>query len=298
MGRELKRVALDFSWPHNKVWRGFINPHYEPHCHTCSDCKGSGSSPQAAAMQDRWYGKDSGFRPENRGSVPFEPTHEAIVAFATRNVSRAPAFYGSDSRAIEREARRLCDLFNTRWCHHLNQDDVNALVEGGRLMDFTHTWSRETGWQPRVPAVVPTAADVNVWSLAGMGHDSINAWVVIKAECARLGIDPVCRTCEGEGRQWDSPENKATYEAWTPEPPPEGPGYQIWETVSEGSPISPVFASPQELARWMAEHPYGVDEGTSYEQWLAFIGGPGWAPSLMSSDQGLVSGVKAIASAT
>ena len=26
MGREVKRVALDFNWPLHKVWEGFQNP--------------------------------------------------------------------------------------------------------------------------------------------------------------------------------------------------------------------------------------------------------------------------------
>lgn len=25
MGRTLKRVALDFDWPLNQVWKGFVN---------------------------------------------------------------------------------------------------------------------------------------------------------------------------------------------------------------------------------------------------------------------------------
>lgn len=34
MGRELRRVPLDFSWPLKKVWDGYLNPHYKkcPHC--------------------------------------------------------------------------------------------------------------------------------------------------------------------------------------------------------------------------------------------------------------------------
>ena len=30
MGRELRRVPLDFNWPLNKVWEGFCNPHGLP----------------------------------------------------------------------------------------------------------------------------------------------------------------------------------------------------------------------------------------------------------------------------
>jgi len=40
MGRELKRVALDFDWPLNKIWKGYVNPYYKE----CESCKGSGNT--------------------------------------------------------------------------------------------------------------------------------------------------------------------------------------------------------------------------------------------------------------
>ena len=36
--------------------------------------------------------------------------------------------------------------------------------------------------------------------------------------------------------------------------PPEGEGYQLWGTTSEGEPRSPVFKTPEELAEWCAEN--------------------------------------------
>ena len=76
--------------------------------------------------------------------------------------------------------------------------------------------------------------------------------------------------------------------------PPTGEGWQVWETVSEGSPISPVFATPEELARHMTLTRWGADRGTSYEAWLAFITGPGWAPSMVcSAEHGVQTGVQA-----
>ena len=36
--------------------------------------------------------------------------------------------------------------------------------------------------------------------------------------------------------------------------PPEGEGYQLWSTTSEGSPISPVFATLDELCAWCADN--------------------------------------------
>jgi len=56
--------------------------------------------------------------------------------------------------------------------------------------------------------------------------------------------------------------------------PPKGYGFQMWETTSEGSPMSPVFAAPEELARWLVDNnasSFGNDTAT-YGQWLAMIG--------------------------
>ncbi len=36
--------------------------------------------------------------------------------------------------------------------------------------------------------------------------------------------------------------------------PPQGEGYQLWETTTEGSPISPVFATLDVLCAWAAHH--------------------------------------------
>ena len=76
------------------------------------------------------------------------------------------------------------------------------------------------------------------------------------------------------------------------EPPP-GDGYQMWETTSEGSPISPVFKTPEELARWLVDNgasSFGSDTAT-YDQWLGMIRGPGWAPSAAGYAGKIQSGV-------
>ena len=282
------RVPLDFSWPVNKVWEGYVNPHYN--ATKCTHCDGTGYSPMAKKLTDQWYGY-APFRPEDRGSVPFTINDAPIRAFAERNVSHAPEFYGRDSGAVDREARRLIELFNGQWSHHLNDDDVAALIAGERLYDFTHTWTPGTGWTPKQPPHVPTAREVNEWSLSGMGHDSINQWKVVKAECVRQGVSETCDYCHGESVIWLYEEDRLRYEAWESREPPEGDGYQIWETVSEGSPISPVFARPEQLASHMAGSRWGADDGSSYQTWLEFICGPGWAPSMAMSNGVMISGV-------
>lgn len=51
--------------------------------------------------------------------------------------------------------------------------------------------------------------------------------------------------------------------------PPDGEGFQLWETTSEGSPISPVFTTPEELAEWCEDGTTVLGyEKISKEAWL------------------------------
>lgn len=104
------------------------------------------------------------------------------------------------------------------------------------------------------------------------------------------------------------PESRAMcYEQWAGQRPhrddymPNWPAEQrthlmMYEDTSEGTPISPAFATPEELARWLVDNKasaFGSDTG-SYEGWLRVAQG-GWAPSMVfSSATGLVSGVDAL----
>lgn len=95
MGREIKRVALDFDYPINgMIWKGYHNPYSGMECKRCG---GSGNSPEYKKMSDDWYG--------------FEDRSK-------------------------------------RWCHDINDIEVKALVDGGRLHDFTHDWVKGPGWAP------------------------------------------------------------------------------------------------------------------------------------------------------
>jgi len=295
MGRQLRRVPLDFDWPLDKTWGGFLNPFYGQSIN-CPDCEGSGYSAEANRLKDQWYG-NAPFKPEDRGSRPWTPADLPVRAFAERNVNRHPDHYGVGESAILREARRLCGHWNQAWNHHLNEDDVAALVAGGRLHDLTSEFVPGKGWQLKDPPVIPTPEQVNEWSISGMGHDSINQWICVRKECERLRVPEICARCNGEATLWPSPEIKQLAEDWQETAPPSGEGYQLWQTVSEGSPISPVFATPEELADYLIGPDYSWsknDEGTTREQWLRFINGPGWAMSAAVFNGEFMSGVQAV----
>jgi hypothetical protein len=68
----------------------------------------------------------------------------------------------------------------------------------------------------------------------------------------------------------------------------------MYEDTSEGTPISPAFETPEELARWLADNgasSFGSSTAT-YEQWLPICKG-GWAPSMVISGGRMMSGVEA-----
>lgn len=234
--------------------------------------------------------------------------------------------------AIQKEINRLLEMWNQQWCHHLIEADVKALVEANRLSDFifrplpgipieqyirTHAYflwveaGRPTGdgsdfwlkseelhsrhWLPYQNGYIPTPQEVNAWAISGFGHDSINCHVCVDARCKREGYEVLCPDCKGSGHFWSPPDDEEKAEEWEPTEPPAGEAYQIWETVSEGSPISPAFKDPRILAEWMSNaKPWGAAQAMSAERWLEFIVGPGWAPSGIMTNGVYKSGVEAL----
>lgn len=84
---------------------------------------------------------------------------------------------------------------------------------------------------------------------------------------------------------------------YMPEWPPEvATHYQMYETTSEGTPISPPMPTPEALARWLADNNASAfgSMGASYEGWLATIK-RGSAPSaVLTPEVGLQSGVEGL----
>lgn len=283
MGRTLKRVPLDFNWPLNTVWGGYLNPHARQSS-KCDDCDGSGYAPMAKLFNDQWYG-EAPFDPVEYGASPLRRDSPLLAEVARRNVERSPDYYGTGEASIARETDRLWRLWRGQWCHHLIQADVDALVQDDRLWDFTRVpktpeqaeivaakiAAGENSWLPFNNGYIPTAAEVNEWSILGMGHDGSNAYTCVKARCKREGVDLMCPTCHGDGCLWP-PGIEELYEAWKPTEPPAGEGYQLWSTTSEGEPISPVFDSLDQLCEYASVNctTFGYNKTTA-ERWKEML---------------------------
>lgn len=91
--------------------------------------------------------------------------------------------------------------------------------------------------------------------------------------------------------QWagNPPDEKYYRPKWTDE---ERTHIQMYENTSEGTPISPVMETPEELAKWLADNNASAFGGmtATYEQWLATIK-RGYAVGMVMDANGLRPGV-------
>ena len=207
MSREVKRVPLDFDYPLNMIWKGYISPYKSIEC---KSCEVSGASPEYKRLSDDWYGFD---RPENK------------------------------------------------WCYKITEDEAKALWDAGRIK---HTFKK-----------CPTGDQVNKWAKNDiLGHDAINQYICVNHRAKKLGITEMnCKYCDGDGYIYINEEIKQLDENFEKIEPPIGEGYQLWETTSEGSPVSPVFKTPELLATWLFKNNASIfgKNTTSYENWLNLI---------------------------
>jgi len=271
MSREIKRVALDLRVCRGEVWKGYQRPPRVP-------CP---KAPQQC------------FNGQTPGGAWLEAVCRFIVLLGEQSVAR--------SRQRERYPHPSLLRF------------AQAPTDGG---SYT-TNARGKPQLVRCPRVLPPSPDLRplIEQLIEQPLDGSvccpSSWKLQKKLLELGGEDPeswgLCPVCKGRGIH---PDHQAAWDAWRPTEPPSGPGWQVWERVSEGSPVSPVFGTAEELIEWLCQ-PKGSDEiwtsnghyanGTPYcyseqgqtrEAAEAFVLGSGWTPSAMHTpDAGFVSGI-------
>lgn len=254
MGRELRRVPLDFDWPLKKVWSGYLAPEHR----ACPDCEGGQN-----------YG--SWWMHSILGLVSVL-AEESLVdpAEGKRNGGIYPHPY-------------LTELPNApgRWVDPgtYQPGDQPDSFGGGRIHRKLPVNDN------RVAKLLDALYEKDERRTSGgvFGRYSISSdgymLTRILLDAAGMDYDEFwkCQTCDATGVH---PDDLAEYQDWNKRyeedsdsfEPPTGDGYQLWETTSEGSPASPVFATIEELCEYAAENcTTFADFKASAEEWREML---------------------------
>lgn len=235
MSREVKRVALDFDWPLNKVWKGFVLPD-ELRGSKCPDCDG-GQTHAGWWLYQLCYRIGmlaDDIRDQERG----KPLHPWLAK------DSYPHGHWNDNRqfVVDRPSVEIRELLDK--------------LLGDRPRDVFSSYASDAGYG------------------------------LYKILLEKAGLDHVewsrCKTCQGGGTLEIYEGQAAEAEAWEQYEPPTGEGWQLWESVSEGSPITPVFTTAEGLARHLVALPDVLGPGggsLSFEAALKFVQKDGWIPS-------------------
>ncbi len=230
MGRSLKRVPLDFDWPQKKIWPWFVNDAGGPCPEEDKLCFGGYTA------AGKWL----------------------------ESVSRLLSMLGEESALPEeqRNHRIYPHPYLQEW--HMAPQTAIPRGEVARIRDIGDDQERRAAFyqynQRNPPQLLPLTPELQalVEALSGrkvtpFGGSGVAFDIAEKLKQA-AGVPEewgICPVCEGHA---DDREKRAAADAWKPSEPPAGDGFQLWETTSEGSPISPVFATLDALCEWCADN--------------------------------------------
>lgn len=253
MGRELRRVPLDFDWPINKVWDGFLNPHYHPCPLDGTECF------NGSTAASKWL--------------------EAVcrlMALIAQEAAEAP--FADEMRSRGR-------VYPHPWLIEWGQAPRTELPRDAmeRLRDIP-AWpdrlrATERALRDHPPQLLPLTTELQQLiellageKVPGMGSSSF-AYRLGNRFKIWAGVDAdtwgCCPVCKGDGHD---PAYQAAIDAWAETPPPKGDGFQLWTTTNEGAPISPVFPTLDELCGWCEDGAtvFGSDKVTK-QRWREML---------------------------
>lgn len=298
MGRELKRVALDFQWPLDKIWKGYLNPFHKK-CPWCESGYLKALWDFEAFMRDLGYAASaSETRPVSYKPVIDPLFPKALKSWCSDKEHRFRCRWPWPDLPIVKSLLEIAGLPED-WATEVEAKAILLLAE----YDLPEVKYKEQYFSNSDQSYPPYSlseygiGDVGpkFWELLEalearrgfLGWDSL--WTAEKKMFDKFGTPPgwekvtsyegevligACRPCKGTGIHPDLYEKVM---AWEKFEPPAGPGYQVWETVSEGSPVSPVCATEEDLVKWCLSQGYSEDAAKGFLK-------SSWAPSFVIKD--------------
>jgi hypothetical protein len=182
----------------------------------CETCGGCGYHPDAQWVEKSWYRHCSPFTfPTQQERLISQGMHESFGSPLPVELHGRGAFPSEETLGkYKPEFRAFCEAMRDGdgfWSDKLVQEEVEALVKDGRLMDWTHHFESGKGWKEKAGGAVahmPSAAEVNAAQhKKGLtGHDAINQMIAVRARCERYGLPVTCPECEGSGHVFTAPK--------------------------------------------------------------------------------------------
>lgn len=227
MSHEVKRVSVDFDWPLNKVWKGYVQPESQ----RCQFCDGSGQTHFGWWLQ--------------KFSLSLGLLACDIVAQYQENELH----------------RFLSELPNAHGHFTKSPSGIGKFVVDRPTPDALDFFATLMG--------VPKEK-------IGPGLNDARPYDAVMIKLLEVtGMDVNCKECGGEGERVDAEEIP-----WKPTDPPAGDGWQLWSTISEGTPVSPVFPTSDELVAWMTFPDRDIDFTREAARNLIENG---WAPTMRTT---------------
>lgn len=249
MSREVRRVPVDFDWELKKVWSGYLMPDNFRET-PCADCYSSGSTP---AMQ--WI--------------------ERIGLMLDQLVQDV------DDNAAGKEMHPWLAL------------DQYPPVDRNKELSRQGMWVNYEVVRPTahifefVQALMAGDEDGRAFNRGLMAQ---NRYGITRGLLRKAGLPEKwgwCKTCDGHGSVEAYEGQRAEAEKWEAAEPPKGEGWQLWETVSEGSPVTPVFATREGLVDHLCSANYPRRLTRDEAEGLVEAG---WVPSAIGNANGLITG--------
>lgn len=253
MSREVRRVPLDFDWPLNERWSGYLTPDRlrEPRCTACC---GAGTTP---AFQ--WLERVGLMLDQLISDVDEQAAGKPLHPWLDED-----SYPPTNSAVVERRQGFMVKY--------------ETLRPSADIIEFAQALVADDEYEDS--------------RVIGRGRFAQNRYAITRGLVRAAGMPEgwgTCAACEGHGSIEAYEGQRAEAEAWEPTEPPTGDGWQLWETVSEGSPVTPVFSTREGLVDHLSSDAYPRRLTRDEAEGLVSAG---WVPSGIAKGGVFLSGEK------